>query len=118
MSGHSVVSLAPVFFIGASTPVSAQVTNPHGVRAIRAHVEQNGTAYPLLEETSAATRFLWKRHEAPRTVTFEAGKQKAPELKEGKARVVVETISNDLRGSRDTAAADVTVVLAPPRVLA
>src|SRR5690349_15392346 len=119
MSGHSTVSLAPPpAVIGVSTPVNVQVANPHGVRAIRAYVEQNGTPYPLFEETAPATRFLWKRHEAPRTVTFEAGKQKAPALKEGKARVVVEAVSNDLRGSRDTASADVTVVLAPPRVLA
>src|SRR5262245_50236866 len=115
MSGHTVVNLAPaVSVIGVNTPVTVQVSNPHGVRAIRASVEQDGTAYPLFEETAPATRFLWKRHEAPRTVTFEAGKQKAAALKEGKARVVVETISNDLRGSRDTAAAEVTVVLAPP----
>jgi len=119
MSGHTAVNLAlPVSVIGVSTPVSVQVSNPHGVRAIRAYVEQNGTSYPLFEETAPATRFLWKRNEAPRTVTFEAGRQKAPALKEGKARVVVETISNDLRGSRDTVAADVNVILSPPRVLA
>jgi peptidase M23-like protein len=119
MSGPTAVSLSPpVSVIGVSTPVSVQVANPHGVRAIRAYVEQDGARHPLFEETAPATRFLWKRHEAPRTVTFEAGKQKASALKEGKARVVVETISNDLRGRRDTAAADVTVVLSPPRVLA
>ena len=119
ISGHTAVSLAPpVTVIGVSTPVSVQVSNPHGVRLIRAYVEQNGTPYTLLEETAPATRFRWKKSEAPRTVTFDAGKQKAPALKEGKARVVVETISNDLRGSRDTAAADVMVVLSPPRVLA
>jgi len=119
MSGHSVVTLnPPVSVIGVSTPVNVQVTNPHGVRAVRAYVEQNGTQYPLFEQTAPATRLLWKRNETPHTVTFEAGKQKAPSLQEGKARVVVETTSNDFRGSRDTASADVSVVLSPPRVLA
>ena len=37
----------------------------------------------------------------PSTFTFEAGKTKAPNLKEGKARIVVEAVSNDLRGSTD-----------------
>jgi murein DD-endopeptidase MepM/ murein hydrolase activator NlpD len=61
---------------------------------------------------------LWKRNEQPRTITFEAGRKKAPELKEGKARLVVEAVSNDLRGSTDVVASDVHVILAPPRVFA
>ncbi len=45
------------------------------------------------------------------------GKNKAPSLKEGKARLVVEAVSNDLRASADTAAFDVDVVLTAPRVI-
>ena len=60
---------------------------------------------------------FWSRHQPPRTVTFEAGKNRAPDLKEGKARMVVEAVSNDLRGSSNSAAYDVDVVLAPPRVI-
>ena len=48
---------------------------------------------------------------------FDAGKTKAPNLKEGKARLVVEAVSNDFRASTDTAAYDVNVVLAAPRVI-
>lgn len=116
MSGHSTLSLAPVTSIGAATPVSVQVTNPHGVRRVSASVEQNGASYLLWEQKSPSTRFFWSRGAAPRSFSFEAGKDKAPNLKEGKARLVVETVSNDFRGSTDTAAEDVTVVLAPPRV--
>ena len=118
MSGHSTVTLTTPAVIGVSTLVTVQVANPHGVREFRAFVEQSGQVFPLLEERAPATRFFWRRHEAPRTFTFEAGKQKAAGLKEGKARVMVEAVSNDLRGSKDTASADVMVVLAPPRVLA
>ena len=51
-------------------------------------------------------------------MTFDAGKNKAPNLKEGDARIVVEAVSDDFRGSTDSASANVKVVLAPPRVTA
>jgi hypothetical protein len=44
-------------------------------------------------------------------------KNKAPNLREGKARLVVEAVSNDLRGRTDTAESDVDVVLSAPRVM-
>ena len=95
---------------GISTPVTVRVTNPHGVRRVSAYLEQNGARYPLFEQTPATRRLFWRKHEPPRGITFEAGKNKAPNLKEGKARLVVEAVSNDLRGST-TAAVDVDVVL-------
>jgi len=118
MSTHTAVSVAPVKVIGLSTPVTVQLSNPHGVRHVAAWLEQNGQQLPLFEESIPARRFLWKRHEPSRTLTFEAGKSKAPTLKEGKARLVVEAVSNDLRGRTDSAAADVMVVLAAPRIAA
>ena len=50
------------------------------------------------------------------TLTFDAGKSKAPNLKEGDARLVVEADSDDFAGHTDTASAAVKVILAPPRV--
>jgi murein DD-endopeptidase MepM/ murein hydrolase activator NlpD len=117
MSGHTAVALAPVKTVGISTPVTVNLTNPHGVRRVSAFLEQGGTRYPLYDESAKSQRFLWKKNEAPRTVTFEAGKNKAPNLKEGKARLVVEAVSNDFRGSSDSASADVDVVLSAPRVI-
>jgi len=119
LSGHTAVSFAPApSSVGISTPVTARVQNPHGVRRIRAWIEQNGAEYPLMDSSSPAHRLMFfGAHEEPRTVTFEAGKNKAPNLKEGKARLVVETTSNDFRGSDDQAATEVNVVLAPPRVI-
>ena len=119
MSGHTTLSATPApTAIGVSTPVKVLVTNPHGVRRVRAYVEQNGTQYEVLDRKTPSTRLFWHRHEEPVAVTFDAGKNKAPELKEGTARLVVEAVSNDFRGSTDSAAYDLKVVLAPPRVAA
>jgi murein DD-endopeptidase MepM/ murein hydrolase activator NlpD len=118
MSTHTEVTMSPVPAIGLATPVTVRLANPHGVRSVQAWLEQEGKRYPLFEEKDPSHRLMWKRHEEPRRVTFEAGKNKAPDLKEGKARVVVETVSDDLRGSTDSASSEVTVVLAPPRVSA
>jgi murein DD-endopeptidase MepM/ murein hydrolase activator NlpD len=118
MSGHSSVAITPaVSTVGLSTPVSVKVENPHGVRRVHAWIEQNGAQSALLDTTEKATRLRWKRDEPARTFTFDAGKDKAPNLKEGKARLVVEAVSNDFRGRTDTTSADVNVVLTAPRVI-
>src|SRR5215471_1306555 len=104
--------------IGVSTPVTVEVSNPHGVRRVTAHVEQNGSQYPVYEESVPARRFFWQRHQPPRRITFDAGKNKVSNLKEGKARLVVEAVANDLRGDTDQTGVDVNVVLAAPRVIA
>jgi hypothetical protein len=105
-----------VKIIGAATPVSVRIANPHGVRRISAALEQGGVRYPLLEQISPSHRFFIRRNQAPQTATLEAGKNKAPNLKEGDARIVVETVADDFRGRTDTASVNVKVVLAPPRV--
>jgi peptidase M23-like protein len=118
LSSSTVVNVSPaVKSVGITTPVTVHLTNPHGVRRVSAYLEQNGARYPVYEQTSPARRLLWSRHVAPRTVTFEAGKSKAPNLKEGKAKLVVEAVSNDLRGTTDTAESEVDVVLSAPRVI-
>jgi murein DD-endopeptidase MepM/ murein hydrolase activator NlpD len=104
MSNHTAIGMSPaVKVVGVATPVAVTVTNPHGVRHVAAWLEQNGARFPVYEERSPANRIFWSRHEPPR---------------KGQARLVVETVSNDLRGSSDSAAYDLNVVLAPPRVIA
>ncbi|MGA3234726.1 MAG: M23 family metallopeptidase [Bryobacteraceae bacterium] len=117
-SGHTTMSLTPpVKTIGVSTPVTVKAFNSHGERRLTAYIEQNGARSQLFSQASPATRFFWQRSAPPRLYMFDAGKTKAPNLKEGKARLVVEAISNDMRASADTAAFDVDVVLAAPRVI-
>jgi murein DD-endopeptidase MepM/ murein hydrolase activator NlpD len=119
MSGHTAIQVSPpVTSIGVSTPVTARLSNPHGVRDVRGFVVQAGARYPLFESKNAATRLFWHTHEAPLMVTFNAGKSQAANLKDGPAQLVVEAVSNDFAGHTDSATFDVTVVLEPPRVAA
>ncbi len=118
ISDHTALKITPaVTTIGTNTPVAVRISNPHGVRRVHAYVEQNGAEYAVFDQTAPSTHFAWKKNAAPQTITFDAGKDKAPSLKEGKARLVVETVSNDFRGSSDSAAAEVNVVLSAPRVI-
>ncbi len=106
----------PVKTVGIGTPVAVLLTNARGER-VDAYIEQNNERYPVYGESRPSTWILWSRREPPRSVTFEAGKSRAPNLKDGKARLVVEAVSNDLRASSTVSATDVDVVLEPPRVV-
>ena len=105
--------------IGIATPVTVRVANPHGFRRFTASIEQNGNTVDVFDSKSASNRLtFWRAHVSPQEVHFAAGKQQAPDLKEGKARLTVEVTSNDLRGSTDRLSADVEVILRPPSVSA
>jgi murein DD-endopeptidase MepM/ murein hydrolase activator NlpD len=119
-SSHSVLSFAsPPKAIGAATPVTVHISNPHGNRRIVASIEQNGMSKTLAETSQPANRLtFWRVHRPPQDFRFTAGKNQAADLKEGKARLVVEAESNDLRGSVDTTSLDVDVILRPPSVTA
>ena len=118
-SSNTALSVTPaVKTIGVSTPVTVHLTNPHGVRRVDAYLQQNGARYPVYAESHPSTWILWSRHDPPRSVTFEAGKSRAPNLKDGTARLVIEAVSNDLRAITTVNATDVDVVLKAPRVIA
>ena len=108
----------PVKAIGAGTPVKVELTDPYGVRRLTAVVEQNGARYTVFDQRHPAHRLSFMRlHEAPRVVTFPAGKQQAPALKDGKAKLIIAAQSNDFLGRTTTASYDVDVVLEPPRLM-
>ena len=103
MSGQTAwPSVPPCQAVGVSTPVTradrqsarcaprAARTSSRTARSYSAVRSRRHAVDALL--LAAATR-------RRATVTFDAGKNKAPNLKEGKARIVVETVSNDLRGA-------------------
>jgi murein DD-endopeptidase MepM/ murein hydrolase activator NlpD len=105
--------------ISQDTPVVVHIVNPHGVRHVVATLEQNGVSTTLLETTNPATRFtFWRKAKAPEQVAFSAGKKKAPNLQDGKARLTVEAESNDLRATTDTISTEVQVNLHPLAVTA
>ena len=118
-SSNTRLSVTPaVKTIGLSTPVTVHLTNAHGVRRMDAYLEQNGARYPVYAESRPSTWIFWNRSEPPRNATFEVGKSRAPNLKDGKARLVIEAVSNDLRASTSVNSTDVAVVLEAPRVIA
>ncbi|MBI4907977.1 MAG: M23 family metallopeptidase [Acidobacteria bacterium] len=93
------------------------VTNPHGTRILRASLVQGSQSFGVYEETAPALRWsLLRGTEQPRTVTFDAGAAKAPGIRDGKAQLVVEAISNDVRSRTDRIVIDVEVNTQPPSV--
>jgi hypothetical protein len=121
MSNGTVLSVKPpVTAIGMKTPVKVEVQNPHGIRRLTAYVEQGGARYPVFQhEASSSHRIFFFHHkDAPQQIDFTAGKGNAPNLKDGKARLIIEAVSNDFRGRTDSVEYDVEVATAPPRVVA
>jgi len=117
LSTGGTVEITPVVkTIGLSTPIAVKLSNPHGVRRVSAYLEQSGVRYPLYEQTAPSRRFFWNRHVPSQAIAFQAGKSKAPNLKEGPAHLIVEAVSNDFRGDATAASYDVNVILAAPRV--
>src|ERR1035441_1344569 len=79
MSTNTVLTLNPeVKIVGMTTPVTVKIANPHGVRRFDAYIEQAGARFPLAEVKTPAHHLFWRRNQAARTVTFDAGKTKAP----------------------------------------
>jgi murein DD-endopeptidase MepM/ murein hydrolase activator NlpD len=108
----------PVTAIGESTDVHIQLTNPHGVKKVAVTLEQDGKSYPVEGPQFHVHRLGFFKHDPPTTVTIATGRKFAPGLKEGKARLIVEAKSNDLRGQTDTYSCDVDIITKPPHVVA
>src|ERR1700688_3783833 len=118
-SRSSLTFASPPKAIGAATPITLHIANPHGIRRFTTRIEQNGVSKTLLESNHPTNRFtFWRVHAPAQDVSFTVGKNQAPDLKEGKARLIVEAESNDLRGAVDTTSLDVEIILRPPSVTA
>jgi murein DD-endopeptidase MepM/ murein hydrolase activator NlpD len=115
ISSSAAVRIDPaVRVLGTETPVKVQVTAPHGTRRVAAYIEQNNNRYPVFESTQPATRFgFWRKSVLPAEIIFPAGKKQAAAVQDGKAKLVVEVVSNDLRGEKSTSAADVEINTRP-----
>jgi murein DD-endopeptidase MepM/ murein hydrolase activator NlpD len=102
---------SPVTTLGQATPITVHIRNPHGIRRLEAFVEQNGARY-----------FVWAAPQ-PSLVTdgtwnFVAGINSTPQLKDGKAKLILEATSNDLLRKTARWEREVTVVTHPPIVSA
>lgn len=98
---------SPPAILGQATLVTVHVHDKRGLRTVEAYVEQNGARYPV-----------WTAPGLMRTTdgswNFTAGVQSAPQLKDGKARLMVTATSNDLLHRTSSWQGDVTVVTRPP----
>jgi murein DD-endopeptidase MepM/ murein hydrolase activator NlpD len=101
----------PVNVLGQATPITVHVRDPHGVRSLAAFVEQSGSRYQLADVTEPSS-------ETDRTWEFTAGVKTVPELKDGKAKLILEATSNDLLHKTGRWEGDVKVVTQPPSVTA
>lgn len=101
--------VSPVTVLGPTTPISVHVRDRHGVRKVAAFVVQNGARYQVWEDVQPSTLM-------DSTWTFTAGAKTTPQLKDGKAKLVVEAISNGSLRRTGRRQAEMTVVTQPPSV--
>jgi hypothetical protein len=117
MSATPVIVLpASITAIGQSTPVSFQVSDPHGVRHAALRIEQNGEEYAAGEVSQPSRRIRWQKNAPDATFNFATGAKATPQLKDGKAKLIVEATSNDFRGKTARVEREVMVVTRPPMV--
>jgi len=95
--------------IGQASPIAIHVRDPRGVRRIVAYLEQNGARYPVWELVQASSA-------ADSTWSFTAGVKTTPQLRDGKAVLIIEATSNDLLRKTSHLDHEVTVVTQPPTV--
>src|SRR5215471_14078320 len=100
-STHTQLEVEPVKMVGASTPVHVRAVNPHGERSLQAAVQQDGKSYSLAPIIRPSRIFVVERHAPPMDATFAVGTQSVKELHDGKARIIISSVSNDLRGATD-----------------
>jgi len=113
-STHSDIKIDPApKALGASTPLKVLIANPHGFRAATVWLEQDGARGWRLHAVSHARRWSWKVSEPPRQLSFTAAGKK-----DGKGKLIVEVVSNDLGAASDRASYDVEVITRPPAVVA
>jgi murein DD-endopeptidase MepM/ murein hydrolase activator NlpD len=117
-SGTAIVVAPQVKAIGDSTPVHVVLNNPHGVRNVKAILEQDGKSYPIVGPQEAAHRFRFFKNAKPVSLTLNVGRASAPALHDGKAKLTVEAQSNDMRGQTDAVSYDIEVITRPPHVVA
>src|SRR5271166_3011002 len=97
--------------LGPATPVKVHAASSHGIRALTAYLDQNGQRILLFDLKQPAHRVLFFfRREKPADVTFTPDPKHVSELKDGKAALVVEAVSNDFRGASATVRRDLEVV--------
>jgi len=107
----------PVKVLGESTPVKVLAINRNGVRRLAAWLEQGGKSFPVYEKEFPSARWgLWRAAAAPAVVEFSAGTKATAGVRDGKAMLSLEAVSNDLLGRAVVVRLPVDVISRPPGV--
>ncbi len=115
LSNTPVVRLdASAITIGRATPLGIEVSDPHGVRQLTVSIEQNGVTYRADEITQPARRIFWRHGVSDSVLNVVTGTKSIPQLKDGKARLIIDAASDDFLGKTRRLERDVTVVTQPP----
>jgi len=102
--------------LGVSTPMRVRWTNPHGARRVSVLVEQNGARTVAWEKSQPSARFRFSpAAEPPGEAAVVIGRDG---LVPGKAVVMVEVESNDLRAQVVRLSQEMPVILEKPSVRA
>jgi murein DD-endopeptidase MepM/ murein hydrolase activator NlpD len=110
-SAPPVVDVSPsITVLGLATPVTVAVRDPHGVRKVQAFVEQNGR-YSVLQVTQPSKT-------AERILNFTAGVKSTPQLRDGKAKLIIDATSNALFGKTAHWERDINIATQPPSITA
>jgi murein DD-endopeptidase MepM/ murein hydrolase activator NlpD len=105
---------ASITAIGQSTPLPIQIHDPHGVRDVAVFIEQNGARYKAAEVSEASRRIFWHHGVADKIYTLTVGAKSTPQLKDGKAKLIIEATSNDFRSSTTRLERDIAIATQPP----
>ena len=100
---------AQLNMLGQASPISVHITDPRGIRSVTARVEQNGSSYPVWQLAQPSK-------DKEETLNFTAGVKTTPQLKDGKAKLIVEATSNDLLHRSAHVERELTIVTQPPTV--
>jgi len=100
--------------IGQATPLRIEVNDAHGVRQLAVSIEQNRVSYRAGEITQPERRIFWRRDVPDSVLNVVTGTKSVPQLKDGKARLIIEAVSDDFLGKTGRLERDVTVVTQPP----
>jgi hypothetical protein len=118
LSTGTALTVTPLKVIGYATPLQIHAANPHGIRSLTVTVEQDGKSYVSTAASAPTRHFFAQSHVAPVNASVNVGKQSDSALHDGKARVTIAAVSNDLRAETSTQSFDVDVMTAAPRVVA
>lgn len=103
--------------LGHASPIKARMSNPQGVSRVKAWIEQNGSRYELLDIRYPVSWRDWlQKGRAPVEPEFVAGKERAPGLVSGQARLILAAEANNLRGKETRWTRDLLVVLGKPQL--